>query len=809
MNLTVSLEGKTLKSKRDSRTDATRRTTTSRTRVRAIVRCTVACTLALLFAAGAGAAPAPPVIKAIEVRNLGSGRIDKGLVLAHTSQRVGQALDNRAVSRDTKALLDLGHFANVSITAEPLDDGIKLIYSLRKRLRLMAPPRVVGVDHLSESKVRKLLDLHEEDPVDDQVLGVRSQAVLDEYRKSYFPGAEVTWAIDETGCPEGYAQVTVTVRENRRSSVARIIYVGNDTVPDAELRGTMQQRAWYNPMRWFGRTAYDRADLEMGILGVRDIYLSRGYLDVSVEMAEPDYDAEGNLIVTIIIKEGRPYRFGQVSLHGVTIFPRGELFRLITARTGQTASSLAISGSVNALRDYYGSRGYIQTRVRVGRDADPATGIVDTRFDLVEGRLTKIRNIDIRGNTTTQDKVIRRELRVYPGDIYNEVDVRKSELVVRNLGFFSQVSSHPEPTDQDDEKNLVMDVEEKRTGTFLIGAGFSSIDRMIGFVEISQGNFDISGWPFTGAGQKLKLRAQLGSTRKNYELSFVEPWFLDRRLSLGLDLYRTDYDYDEFDIERTGAGIRLSRKLPGPNRVSLQYLVEKYLLEDFGDLDTYVDVETEEDVLFERQDNLKSQLRLTLTHDTRNHSFVPTAGRRVSVFGRMAGGPLGLDTDVFGMGIRAKQYVPLWYGHVLSVFGRYETVDEYGDTGELPIAERLFIGGGRTLRGYDYRDVGPKARPEPDDGSHRPYGGRSLGMASLEYTVPVVQGIRFAGFFDIGNVWRDSYDLDLSNLASSAGVGIRFDLPGFPIRIDRAWTIDKDNEITDEEHWVFWIGYDQ
>jgi outer membrane protein insertion porin family len=772
--------------------------------------CAAAVGVALLLAGGAWSAAEAPVIKHIEIRNQGSGRIDEGLILTHTSQRVGQPFDNKAVAGDMKSLLGLDRFSHVNISAEPLDDGIRLVYSLRKRLRLREPPRVLGVDHLSESKVRKLLDLQVDDPVDDQVLGVRSQAVLEKYRDAYFPEAALAWSIDEAGCPDGYARVTVTVAENRRSSMAGIVFVGNDSVPDGVFRKAMQNRAWYNPMRWFGRRAYDKSEMEAGMLAVRDVYLELGHLDVSVEMAEPDVDAEGNLIVTIIIKEGRRYRFGKVSLHGVTIFPRGELFRLITARTEKTASSLVLGESVRALRDFYGSRGYIQTQVRVGRDADPATGIVDVRFDLVAGKLTKIRNIHIRGNTTTRDKVIRRELRVYPGDIYNEVSVRQSEGVIRNLGYFGEVRSHPEPTDKDDEKNLILEVAEKRTGTFLVGAGFSSIDQLLGFVEISQGNFDISGWPFTGAGQKLKLRAQAGSTRKNYELSFYEPWFLDRRLGMGVDLYRTEYDYDEFDIERTGVGLRLSKALPGPNRVSLKYLIEEYVLDDYGDTDTYVDIVTDEEVLFEREDDIKSQLRLTLTHDTRNHPFVPTGGRRASIFAKMAGGPLGLDTDVFGLGIRAKQYVPLWYGHVLSIYGRYETIDGYGDTGDdIPIAERLFIGGPRTIRGYDLRDVGPKARPEPDDGSHRPYGGRSLGMASLEYIVPIVDGVRFAGFFDAGNVWHDSYDLDLGNLATSGGVGIRLDLPGFPIRIDRAWTLDKDHEITDEEHWVFWIGYDQ
>ena len=348
----------------------------------------------------------------------------------------------------------------------------------------------------------------------------------------------------------------------------------------------------------------------------------------------------------------------------------------------------------------------------------------------------------------------------------------------------------------------------------MMGAGFSSVDQVVGFIELSQGNFDLQGWPnFTGAGQKLKLRAQLGSRRTEYELSFVEPWFLNRKLSLGFDVFRTDIDYTDFDLERTGAAISLSKPLPGPNRLTLRYSIEKTVIQDIADTNLYVyETSPSETYLFDsEEDTVKSALEIRLTHDTRNNPFIPTRGSRLVLSGELAGGPLGFDTDLYSLSLRANQYLSLWWNHVLSLRTQWNTVDSYGSSQEVPISERLFAGGGRTLRGYEYRDVGPKVVRADTLGTsdfHRPVGGESMAIASAEYLIPIVSGIRLATFFDIGNVWRGPFEFDISDTASSIGVGLRFDMPGFPIRIDRAWSVDADSPITDLDKWVFWIGYD-
>ena len=394
--------------------------------------------------------------------------------------------------------------------------------------------------------------------------------------------------------------------------------------------------------------------------------------------------------------------------------------------------------------------------------------------------------------------------------------MKRSERIINNLGFFQTVRSYPAKTLVPDERDLILEVEEKRTGQFMVSAGFSSIEKVIGMLELSQGNFDLFNWPyFTGGGQKLKLSTMLGSVRKYYEISFVEPWFLDRKLSLGVDLYLSDVNYTDYDIERKGVALTLGKPLTRSDRMELQYSVEKERLRDIADTNAYINLVTGQEYYFSNEPGtLKSSVQLTLLHDTRDNPFLPTKGNRTSVFGGVSGGILGLDTDIYQLGVRMNQYFPLWGGHVLGFRGRCEVVDSYGDTEAVPITDRLFLGGGRTLRGFEYRDVGPKAVLKSEyestsrSGFYRPVGGRSMAMANIEYTIPIASSVRVALFFDVGNAWWDAYDFKLDQLAMSTGVGLRLDLPGFPIKLDYGFVVQKDDELTDKSPWVIWIGPD-
>jgi len=776
--------------------------------------CISGVSLLLSLAAATAGAPAAPIIEQLHIRNLGAGHVDESFVTTHTSVRAGSTLNRVKISKDVKALLATGRFSHVGAEIERVDGALHLVYTLLNKLRLVEPVEIGNSHHFRESKIRKLLGIVVGDLVDEQLLGVRANRLKEEYRKEYYPYIDLKWEINETDHNEGLATVRLLIKEGKRARVRKIRFHGNSEIPAKTLRKAMRQPAWWNPFWWLKKRRYDADELEASRLAIRDIYLDEGYLDIAVDFPQIDKDKDENLIVNVPIREGIRYRIGKVSLEGVSQFPESKLHELLTVEGGDIASARKIRESVHSVSDFYGSLGYLHTVVRPRFDARPTTETVNITFSIKEGRLTKIRNIGISGNTRTRDKVIRRELLVYPGEIFNKAKIRTSERRLANLGYFSDVRSTTVGTREPDEEDLVFEVEEKRTGQFMLGAGFSSIDKMIGFVELSQSNFDINGWPyFTGGGQKLKLRSQFGSRRKSYDISFVEPWFLNKKLSLGFDLYRTEVDYTDYDIERTGGAVSLGKSLPGPNRISFRYKLEKVVLKDIADTNRYVYAESpEEEYFFDREeDTVKSSLRVTVSHDTRNNPFFPSHGDRVSVFGSVSGGILGCDTDIYRLGIRAAHYMPLWFGHVLSVRTRWEVVEEYGDTEEMPIGDRLFIGGGRTLRGFDYRDVGPKVVPadaEEGDRRYRPVGGRSLAMANAEYSIPLVAKLRLAGFYDIGDVWREAYDFPLEHLASSAGAGIRLDIPGFPIRVDRAWVIEPDDELTEEDEWTIWIGYD-
>ncbi|MBN1268763.1 MAG: outer membrane protein assembly factor BamA, partial [Kiritimatiellae bacterium] len=680
-------------------------------------------------------------------------------------------------------------------------------------------------DYLGNKKVRELLELGVGDLVDDATLAVRSQKVAETYRKKLYPYVKITWTIDVD--PEtGQADVAVTVREGRRARARQVLFEGNRSVKARKLRSVMKQRGAHLFSWLTGAGTYDPDALAVDLGALRGLYLDLGHLDATIgEPVIREVDRK-RIDIVIPVTEGPRYHIGRVSLKGVELFPPEDVRRQVGLRAGDVAALKDIRKAAQAVRDYYGSRGYIRTVAKYDLEADPETGVVDLPFSVTEGQLAYIRDIRIRGNTRTKDKVIRRELAVYPGEVFNEVRVRTSEKRLWNLGYFSYVNSIAEDTPEADRYDLTLEVEEQKTGQFVVGAGFSSVDDLIGFVELSQGNFDLFGWPhFTGGGQKLKFRSQFGTERTDFEFSFVEPWLFDRRLSLGFDLFQHDRRFlsDDYDQKNTGGSLSLSKGLGRFYRTSLQYSLEEIDVYDLADEASFL-------IREEEGTRMKSAMALSLVRDTRDSVFIPTRGNRTTLSASLAGGPLGAETDLYLLEARSSQFFPLWFGHVFNLKGWTAVVEEFGDTDRVPIFDRLFLGGARTLRGFRYRDVGPKvatskysaaaeeeeaAAPAADPAAattgtaddDEPVGGQTAAYATAEYTVPLGQKLRLATFYDVGMVWEDPYEWS-GDFNSSWGVGLRIDMPGFPLRLDYAWPIEAD-DYNDQPsgRFSFLIGY--
>jgi outer membrane protein insertion porin family len=752
-----------------------------------------------------------PVIQKIEYENVGNGVINEEYIKAYTATRVGDNFDRITVARDLKALIATKLFSNVEIKTTVVGSEIIITYYLTNKYRLSGQPTIKGNKKFSKRKIRKQLELSQEDLIDDQTMANLALKIEREYKKSHYPNAEVSWDIKVVNEEENTASVVVKIAERSKEYVKHIYFEGNTDISDNELDKVIHFPVWWNPVDWFRKVTPGALELDAYRQMIKEQFLNKGYLDVIVSPGLIGRTDKYKLTVTYQIQEGALYRFGDISIEGVTTFPLSAFERSVIAHKGNPASVAIAKNTKSNIQDYYGQRGYLNTSVRPLYTPSITNHIVDIEYNVKEGYLTKINDIIITGNLRTKDKVIRRELLVNPGDIYNTVKLRTSENRLRNLGFFDLVSSTPRATDIPDEQDLVIKVREQKTGNIMLGAGFSSIDKITGFIEFSQGNFDIFNWPnFTGGGQKLKIKLQLGTERNEFNISFVEPWFLDRKLSFGTDIAWLDYEYDEYTLERAGISFSLSKPLFGPARIIFTLGFQD---EDISNTDEdeywYVD-DIDESYFFKDQNYFRSTFGINILYDTRNHPFTPTRGDRIKLFAKYSGGVIGGDIDTYRLGLEYRKYIPLWLGHVLSLKVKGEVVDSFdGPDDEIPLSDRLYTGGGRSIRGYKYRQVGPKVR-RPQYGEAEDIeaiGGCTSALFSAEYIVPLVNGLKLGLFYDIGNVWYDPFDMN-SDLASSVGIGLRLDMPGFPIRIDYAVPLQKDNELTEEEEWNFWIGYD-
>jgi outer membrane protein insertion porin family len=749
--------------------------------------------LCLLPAAGAWAATA---VRIGEIRVESEGVVvDPSSVTPFISLKKGDLYSASAAARDVKSLEQSGRFSYVGVRLDEFAGGVDVVFVVRSKPRIRKL-EISGADEIGNKKVKELLELKAGDLVDESIMAFKALKVKEHYQKKHFPKSSLAWDIKEDRA-SGSADVHVKVSEGRRASIKAIEFPGRKSVEAKPLAKAMKQKKW-NIFWWLtGSGTYKPDELEADVEAVRKIYRDHGFLDVKVGEPAVKYVSPTKIEISMPIEEGTQYRFGRIDLSGVTTFPGTNVAAVITNRTGDVASMAAIERSAQAINDYYGSRGYISSRAVPALVPDVGQGKVDVEYAVKEGPLVRVRDVHIRGNTITKDKVIRREVLVYPGEVFNEVKVRTSERRLRNLGYFKYVNSVPEPTDQPDKSDLAFEVEEDRTGQFTVGVGYSSIDELITYAELQQGNFDIGKWPPTGGGQKLRIRGQLGTARTDAEVAFTEPWFLDRKLALGVNLFARDLRYlsNDYDQENVGMKLSLGKALGAFNRLNIIYGLEEYNITD-------VDEDASATIKAEEGRRTKSSLTLQLVHDTRNSPFLPTQGMKASIEGSVAGGPLGADTDIYGFEGDVSKYWPVWFEHVVNLRGWIAGVEEYGDSENVPIFDRLFLGGARTLRGFQYRDVGPK------DETGEPIGGKSAWYLTLEYTVPIVEKLRFATFYDMGMVYEPPYEFEWSDYNSDWGIGLRVDIPGFPLRFDYAWPLEAD-EFNDRSsgRFQFTIGY--
>jgi len=737
-------------------------------------------------------AASAPIVRQIDVQYAGGGAVAKEKILANMRTRVGRPYSDQAVEEDIRSLYNTGNISNVRIFGEPTADGVKVIVVIQAKAEV-SEVVIQGASKVKESRLRKEITVKPKDTLNEAAVEQDRQKIADYYSTKGFTEVSVS-AKSELDEKLGKARVVFVIDEGGKTAIRSVKFEGNSALKSSEIAKVVKTKpkSLFNIFSKAGRMNNELLDED--VKSIRELYQSKGYVDVQV--STPRVTADGERVdIVFPVAEGAQYHVGKVTYNGAAVFSPDEIAKTAKIRTGEIYSPQAVRADVKSIQELYGSRGYIdfQAGANTAPSADHA---VDVTFTLDEGVQSYVERINVSGNTRTKDKVIRRELAVDPGDVFNSVRVDASKERLRNLNYFSKVEAYPSDTLVPGRKDLNVLVEEKRTGSFNFGAGFSSIESLLGFAEITQGNFDVGRWPYlTGGGQKFRLRIQYGTRRKDFVIALTEPYFLDRAISLGGEAFfrEASFTSNVYDERRYGFDITSRKRFT-------QFVSGRlgYRLENIG----IFNVATDASQIIKDQEGelLKSQISTGARYDSRDSVFLTRRGEVIDFSAYVAGGFLGGDIQTYGFDLEASKYILLPWDTILTFIGELASVSTWGNGDNVPLYDRLYLGGANNLRGFDFRDVGPK------DENGEPIGGSSLWRFTAEYTFPILEKVRGAVFFDAGSVGGSSFDFG-SSVNSDVGIGVRLDLPIGPVRLDYGIPVQTDKFNDSSGKFQFNIGY--
>lgn len=753
---------------------------------------------------------------------------DVGDAAARCQVKVGDEYDPAQCARDVRALRDAGTFDDIVVKAEQGVNGVDVTYVVKHKMRFQGPLAVKGCDYWNEGKIAKFSELKDGYAYGEAEIAAAAGRIRREYQKKFFPDVKVKPVVEPVEGIAGAVKITMEIEEGERAKITDFEFDGNEAFEADELRASFNQYPWWNPMGWFSDVPATPQDLAEARDRVVAFYRDRGYLDVEISQPEVRTREDGERVRVFQVREGPCYKVGTISVTGVKAYPEDVVAAAVKRiAPGDVAGATALDEAAHEIEVFCGSgrAALADTHVTVRRlpsETDPET--LNLVFAVEEGVPVTVNRVLIRGNDYTMDKVIRREIALSPGDPMLADKAERSKRRLENLRYFDRVRYYLEKVDGGEAKDgkpelrdLVYELSEKNTGNFLIGIGAGTESSVFGQIELSEANFDLfSPWRFRGAGQKGRLCIQAGPRVQTYEASVTEPWFLDRQLELTVEVYRRQRWYDDYDVIRSGVAVTLSYPVKfwptweafGRLGVSL---AAEYIEYDDVDNGYYYDpkrgdrfrmLKEEED---RNGDKVEVPLEVFWKLDTRDRFIFPTQGHTVRLFGDIVGG----DNEYWRVGFNVRKYFPVWkkYGHVFQIGLRGETVDAFSD--DLPLYDRLFLGGSKSIRGVDFREIAPRIYAhENKKGRYTAWGGQTSWCMNMEYSVPVVKMLRVAAFSDLGSVGEDEFDFDTAWFCWSVGVGLRLDLEQFPIRLDFATPVVDPDETVDEKVFTFSVGYD-
>ncbi|MCW8131702.1 MAG: outer membrane protein assembly factor BamA [Planctomycetota bacterium] len=780
-------------------------------------------------------APAPPdetqpIVREIEIR--GNLRVDTGTVLRLIRTRIGRPFDRKTWDEDWHRLTDSGYFLNVRTTPPiQVPGGVMLVLDL---VELATISRITfkGNKSISATDLRNAIKSIEGGRYQRGQVHLDARAIEKLYHDRAFRDATCTFEIEvltkhkqlvagREQDVEDEVAVNFKIDEGNPVGVRSISFVGNKAVEEDELLAAISTKS----RRFFRSGDLKDADLDTDKKRLEYAYLRKGYMEASVE--EPDVKISKETYwnwfrkrkrladITFKIHEGPQYHVGNLVVTGNQSIELSEIQSVMKLKPGAVFSDVLLEDDTQKIRDLYGEYGRVFTRVERDRKpvADPerikkTPNIYDVELNIVEGSEVTVREVITRGNTKTRDKVLIRELELFPGDRADTSRIKLAKERLKNLNYFEDdIRITTEPTEDPEQADIIIDVTEKATGEFNFGVGVSSAESVLGNVSLTQRNFDyrdmpkslrdfISGNSWVGAGQNFSINATMGSRSANYSVSFMEPWAFDRPVRLGGSIFHSrDNNFRDFNETNTGFTVSAGRRLWSPNwDGDITYRLSYTTIE--GDGNTLPPI-------FQQQDGSRilSSITPRILYDTRDNRILPSRGMMMEASLELGGGPLLGDITWVRPTINVARHFTMYKmknggKHILELHAKGSLIQQYGQTDEIPPFMRYFGGGISDVRGFENRTISPI-----QDGFY--IGGKKMITATAEYSVPLYQEIvRASVFSDVGQVWDEGKTDPGSTLVnergwrSSVGIGLAVRTPfsPMPVRVYFSRAIQRNSE---------------
>jgi outer membrane protein insertion porin family len=723
------------------------------------------CAIATAIAAGDVVAQEQlPIVNSIVVKGL--KRIEEGAVKSKITQKVGEPISDEKISQDIKNIFKMGYFDDVKTEIETLEGGVELIYVVKEK------PTIVRVEfqgnkEMKDDKLREKTTITV-GSIDDTALIQDNVSKLKlYYEEEGYWLATVVPVINRIS--ENEVRLTFQIDEGKKVRIRQINIVGNKAISTGKIKGVMKTTTWKIYSFIFSSGYYRKEVMNSDVERIKDLYFDNGYIKVVV--ADPEVrlseDRKG-MIITINISEGEQFRISSVTITGNKAYPESELRKRISSAPGAVFSKEVLKKDISSMTELYTDHGYALANVYPDIVPDDADKTVGLTYKVEEGDVYRIGRIEISGNTKTRDNVIRREIRLDEGDLFNSALLKRSYERINNLNFFETVDLSPKPRYKEKLLDIDVKVKEKATGFISVGGGYSSVDGLIGMVDVTQGNL-------FGTGRYVKVRGELGGKSAYYEFSYRDPWFLDKPVSLTFNIYNLRREYIDYSRRAIGFGFGFGKEFSEYWSGNLSYNLEKAKI---------FNVASSADQRIKNQagegSKTTSSITPSLTRDTRDNFLDPSSGSRNSIYVTFAG--VG-GQNAFIKGVADSAWFFPFGSTTIALRGRFGYAKGIFNK-ELPWYERFYVGGIYTVRGLGYGQAGPKSNDEY-------IGGTKELIFNTEFIFPILSELKLKGvvFFDAGNSY-DSAEA-IGKLRYTSGTGIRWISPMGPIRVEWGYNLDR------------------